>query len=102
MGGLMIKEDIPEYNLVHMLRFEDYFPENRFRFLVEWEPASLTFSDTSGRTPLHRVLYNSSIRQFHSVQEYGICYFPYKEGIRLLFRKDNDDETPFQKFCNRF
>jgi len=29
-------------------------------------------------------------------------YYPFKKGIRLLFQKDNDGDTPFQVACRRY
>ena len=45
---LLVKDDIPEYNLFCLVcSGECHFSENRFRFLVEWDPKSLVSS------PLH-------------------------------------------------
>jgi hypothetical protein len=62
-----------------------YFPEKRFRFLIEWDPIALTQTDG-----------------FRRVFEYGIRYYPKKKGFSLLFKKGREDRTPFQAACKAF
>ena len=100
--GLLRKEDIQEYDLVWRLCEEDYFAENRFRFLVEWDPKSLLQTNNREWFPLHNVASNSSFQGFRSVFDSGIRYFPSKRGISLLFHKDYRDETPIQNSCKKF
>jgi hypothetical protein len=64
------------------------FAENRFRFLVEWDPNALA---------------HAGIDSGWMVFEYGIRYFPRKKGISLLFRKHiYFIETPFECACEKF
>jgi hypothetical protein len=43
----------------------------------------------------------ATIRGCRSVFETGIRYFPKKKGINLLFRKDDNDNTPFRRACEQ-
>jgi hypothetical protein len=87
--GLFKKEDIQEYNLLNKLCSTGYFfPDKRFRLLVEWDPIALIQpNDDDGYLPLHYAAWFTSIRGFQIVLEYGIRYYPKKIGIRLLFQK---------------
>ncbi|OEU11386.1 hypothetical protein FRACYDRAFT_245851 [Fragilariopsis cylindrus CCMP1102] len=79
--GLLQKEDIQKYDLLRKFRFEyDYFPEKRFRFLVEWDPNVLIMNGN-----LFPVV--GSIRSLQVIFENGIRYFPKKKGLSLLFKK---------------
>jgi hypothetical protein len=107
--GYVKKEDIQSYDLLHKLCRHDYFAEKRFRFLVEWNPSALTKTDEYGCLPIHcEAVMTTSIRGFQHAFEYGIRYFPKKEGISLIFRKASDyagntrrvnDKTPFSTAC---
>jgi hypothetical protein len=44
----------------------------------------------------------NSILGFRSVFDAGICYFPKKKGISLLFCKGFKYRTPFQYACEKF
>ncbi|OEU09154.1 hypothetical protein FRACYDRAFT_249072 [Fragilariopsis cylindrus CCMP1102] len=98
--GLLKKEDIQRYDLLHCLCGEDYFAEKRLRFLVEWDPNALTQTDRFGHVPLDYMV--RSIQGFESVFEYGIRYFPKKKGISLLFHTSNSWLTPFHYACKHF
>ena len=101
--GLLKKKDIRRYRLLDKLCGRLILSEERFRFLVEWHPNALLQRNMSGNLPLHLAIFNDcSIRRFQLVFEYGICYFPKKKGISLLFRKGNFDGTPFQYACGKF
>jgi hypothetical protein len=109
--GLLKKEDIRNYNLISSILYNGGpagFAERRFCFLVEWDPPSLLqqhSSDEFGDTcsiPLHHAAHNSYIYVFQFVFEYGIRYFPKKKGINLLFKINEDDNTPFQLACDKF
>lgn len=97
--NLLRKKDIYEHNLLWELSNGMYFPEKRFRFLVDLDPTFVVHSTTFGRVPLHRAAYRSSIQQFQLVFEAGIRYYPKHIGIRLLFYKDRNAGTPFQIAC---
>ncbi|OEU23455.1 hypothetical protein FRACYDRAFT_216370 [Fragilariopsis cylindrus CCMP1102] len=100
--GLLKKEDIQNYGLLHILCREDYFIEKRFRFLVEWDPSALTQTNEYGWLPIHCTSAESSIRGLELAFENGILYFPKKKGINLLFREDKYGETPFQLACEKY
>jgi hypothetical protein len=101
--GHLKKDDFQRYELVYILCSQQYFAESRLRFLVEWDPTSLTPLNNYGYLPLHHAAYHSSIRGFRMVFEYGIRYFPKKKGISLLFKIDDIvGHTPFQEACNKF
>jgi hypothetical protein len=103
--GYLWKGDIQMNDLLNRLCQSNYhnFAEKRFRFLVEWDPIKLTQTDEDGWLPIHHtVKYHSTIQGFQFVFEYGIRYLPKKKGITLLFRKTNNDSTPFVKACMKF
>ena len=101
--GLLKKEDIQRYGLLCDLCSREVFAEKRFRFLVEWDPSALTKTDRFGQPPIHFAAELSTIRGFELVFEYGICYFPKKAGISLIFRKTYYmGKTPFQYACTKF
>ncbi|OEU12766.1 hypothetical protein FRACYDRAFT_244039 [Fragilariopsis cylindrus CCMP1102] len=96
--GLLKKEDIQSYDLLHELCRDDHFSEKRFRFMVEWVPNALTQTNEYGWLPIHCTSEESTIRRLELVFEYGIRYFPKKKGISLLFKKNNG-RTPFNNAC---
>ena len=104
--GLLKKEDIRRYGLLNRLLTSNYyFAENRFRFLVEWDPSAVREANNSGSLPLHNCnKYNKDnhnfVERFQLVFEYGIRYYPKKIGISLLFKKDSNGITPFQVACS--
>ena len=103
--GLLKKEDIQRHRLLIKLcnNYLMYFPEKRFRFLVECDPNALTQTDEHfGYLPLHRIAQNSSIQGFRTTFEYGILYYPIKKGISLIFKKNINNRTPFQIACNKY
>ena len=98
--GLFKKEDIQRHELLIELVSKDYhFEEKRLRFLVEWDPSALLQPNSNGYLPIHFAAV--SIRKLQLVFEYGIRYYPKKTGICLLFKKVDDDVTPFQEACER-
>jgi hypothetical protein len=101
---LLKKEDIRGFTLLIELCVSYYrFSEKRFRFLVEWDPSALTHRNELGYSPLHYAAYNcSSLRGFILVFEAGVSYYPKKRGINLLFRKSDQDDTPFKYACGKF
>jgi hypothetical protein len=101
---LLKKEDILMYNLLCTLCCNnDYFAEKRFRFLVEWDPSALIQPNIRYKNvPLHYAASDSTIQGFRIVFEYGIRYYPEKNGINLLlFHISNclNEKTPFQHVC---
>ena len=73
--------------------------------MVEWDPNALTQTDECGDLPLHDAVFfiDSSIRRIYQfVFDAGVEYFPKKKGIHLFFRKDRNDDTPFQGACKKF
>ena len=95
--GLLKKEDIQEYELVQELCTCVPFPEHRFRFLTDWDPSSLLYSNLEFRyLPLHFADY---LTGFQPVLEASIRYFPRFRGFLSVFQLDNDNSTPFQLAC---
>ena len=97
--GLLRKEDIREQNLLlNCLNGQSFFGKKRSRFLVEWDPTLLI--DASDN-PLYYAAWDSSIQGFRAVFEYGILYYPTKEGISMLFKDFGGvNKTPFNVACN--
>ena len=90
--NLFRKEDVREYELVHIACFgfyTDHVTDQTITFFVEWNPASLLqLSRVQESTPLEIVARSSqSLANFRTVFELGIRYFPSKIGIPLLFKK---------------
>ena len=103
--GLLKKEDIRTYDLLNRLCLQDYFAEDRFRFLVEWDPTALREAKFFRCLPLHNcnkhnTANHTAVERFRLVFEYGIRYYPKKIGISLLFKKDSYGITPFQIACS--
>ena len=99
--GLLRKDDIAEYKLVHMLCNDTgYYSAERFRFFVEWCPESLQSLDQDGDrfVPLHHAgnLSKGGIQIFQLVFDACIRFYPYAIGITLLFQKDRYGNTPFE------
>jgi hypothetical protein len=70
--------------------------------LVDWDPEALTYTCSNRNAPLHYAALNNkdnSINGFQFVFDYGIKYYPRKNGIRFLFKKDRHNKTAFQFAC---
>ncbi|OEU07300.1 hypothetical protein FRACYDRAFT_251103 [Fragilariopsis cylindrus CCMP1102] len=104
--GYVKKEDIHRYCLLHHSCKGGYFAEKRFRFLVEWDPTALLHATGNGWLPIHCASEDSpnssTIRGFKHVFEASIRYYPRKDGIGLLFRKNDMCITPFHLACGNF
>jgi hypothetical protein len=110
---LLKKEDIQRYELLDRLCVSGhgcYFAENRFQFLVEWDPNALTRIRDCGRVQFNFAIYpfGATIRTFQLIFDAGIKYFPKQKGIHRLFRQGirqgirASGKTPFQFFCEKF
>ena len=106
---LLKKEDIQRYELLDRLCVSGhgcYFAENRFQFLVEWDPNALTRIRDCGRVQFNFAIYpfGATIRTFQLIFDAGIKYFPKQKGIHMLFRQGigTNGKTPFQIFCEDF
>ena len=98
-SGYLVQEDIQNYELVHQLCQATYLPEQRFRFLIEWDPSSMLQTvDEHDELPLHWA--NNNIRKFRMVLDAYFWYYPRWKGLHALFSLDNYGDTPFQKACN--
>jgi hypothetical protein len=100
--GLFKKEDIQRYSLFAMLFLHDdyHLSEKILKFLVEWDPTALLQADEHGWLPLnYAAAKENSIRGFQLLFQYGIFYYPKKIGISLIFKKTEDDGTPFESAC---
>ena len=103
--NLFHKEDIRKYKLLDILCSQDayFFPERRFRYLVDWDPDSLVSSFGRPYCPLHYSCKSSSsnsIRGFQIVFETGIQLFPRQFGF--LFHKDGIGRTSYQLACDKY
>ena len=77
--------------------------EMRFRYLSDWDPdalATMVNYDGVEQLLLHRITSWDKIQGFEMVLDAGMRHFPTKIG--LLFHKDSDGETPFQKSCGKY
>jgi len=110
---LFFKEDIQREDLMgcllnsvfpHRRGEASFFDEERFRYIVNWDPMSLSRENerkVTGILPLHRsVIAYGDIKAFPTVFELGIHHFPTKFGF--LFHMDNRDRTPFGMACDKF
>ena len=111
--NLLKKEDIREYNLLERLfppyGSDTYFPEKRFRFLSDWNPAVLATISTSKaaalalvgdenyypqqqeqqyRLAIHFSIWYTDIRAFLIIFEAGMRHYPFKLGF-VFARKGN-------------
>jgi hypothetical protein len=101
----LLKEvDIQTYDLLNKLCWQNsYFAEKRFRFLVEWDPNSLTHTSIYGYLSLSYCAGSPAINQGIQLEfEAGIKYFPSEKGINLLFHKNNNGKIPFQLAGKKF
>jgi hypothetical protein len=113
--GLLSQKDIHLYDLLRKLcngktfsteKEYHYFSENRFKFLVEWDPSALILfdgvqSDRNRMLPIHIAALSSkiNIQKLKFVFEYGIRYFPKKKGLSLIFKRNDYGYTPFYFAC---
>jgi hypothetical protein len=73
---LLKKEDFQRHGLLTEVCDQfDVFPEKRFRFLVEWDPTSLSHLDDYGRLPLHYAADIATIKGFRIVFYFCLCLF---------------------------
>ena len=129
--NLLTVDDVREHRLFSLLCINGYrfFPHNSIRFFIEWSPTLLLlpsiligsvnielFHGFAGReddiisSEGFTLLYSAvskmrSIRNFRFMFEYMIRYFPFKEGITLLFRGPRSDDvvyTAFNMACKQF
>ena len=101
--GLVKKEYIQTYLGSILCKYDNYFADKRFRFLIELDPSSLVQDDGLYWLPLYLSASRSSMLGFRSVFEAGIKYFPNKKGISLLFQTSKRYNcTPFHFACRRF
>ena len=104
--GLLKKEDIRESYLIGTICCQSVFPEQRFQYLVDWDPNSLRIpdGDYDDDLPIHcatHPCYNCTyIHRFQTIFEAGMRHFPAEIG--LLFHKNRYDNTPYQMACQKF
>ena len=100
-NGIFKKEDILEYNLMRILCSHSIFPEQRFRYLADWDPSCLMTTCNDGWLHIYRATwYCKDIRGFRTVFELGIHHFPKEMGG--LFHKDRHGRTAYRLACDRF
>jgi len=116
--NLFRKEDIREQGLIgHFCttpaRDGYYFPEQRFRFLSDFDPTTLgtpclTWTNPdpdSTRTrslmlPIHFAAIMGEFRRFQVILEAGMRHYPEKLGF--VFHVNECGETPYDMGCKRF
>uniref|UniRef100_A0A7S4AA89 Uncharacterized protein n=1 Tax=Pseudo-nitzschia australis TaxID=44445 RepID=A0A7S4AA89_9STRA len=98
---LFKKEDIIAYNLIGSLLQGPVFPEQRFRFLVEWNPNCLAafidirlFMRTLLPIKYAAISDDMGVVGFQKVFEIGMEHFPKKFGF--LFHKGLNEKSPFR------
>ena len=108
--NLLSKEDIRKHNLVGVLCSQNYsvFPEQLFRLLSDWDPATLmTPYDTEigNCLPINFTANGIGVRGFQVLSEAGMCHFPTKLGFIFLKGQGMDGEdykTPYQSACTKY
>ena len=107
--NLFKKEDIRKYDLTWHLCREQFFPAQRFRYLIDWDPDCLAKCIMRGSSdlgmggvrslPIHNaVVFGKNVGGFRTVFEAEMQYFPTKIGF--LFHKDKFGRTSYQMACN--
>jgi len=107
---LFTKQDIKKNHLIYAIYHSGttYFSELRFRYLVNWNPASFakyfTHNIKTGKkktNPLHSIInFHKDMNAFRTVFTLTMEHFPLRIG--WLFRKDIYGETPFQKASTKY
>ena len=98
---LFKKEDIREYRLIWNSFCQNIFPEQRFRYLADWDPSVLMIpSSEYGSLPIHYAIHSADIHGFLRVFDAGMQHYPTKIGG--LFHKNSRGETPFQLACEKY
>jgi hypothetical protein len=96
--GIFRKEDVSKEDLMWELSHNNYFPERRFRYLVNFDPTCYCNRQPS----IYRIwLQQNDIDVFQIVFELGALHFPTEMGF--LFHLDkNDGYNPFDRACYEF
>ena len=107
--GILMKDDIQQYNLLHTLCRHDFcLALRRFRFFTEWCPSSLiTSDDRYGELPLHCVvsvlrMAGGSLQEFQLILDALLRFYPRWKGMIALFQKDNSGWSSFEMACRKF
>ena len=100
---LFRKEDIKQYDLLACVcSHRDSFPEELFRFLVEWDPDALALPRRrTGNVPLHIAAKYQSVEGFRFVLKAGVTHFSLKQGLNFFFHKNRSGKTPLQYACKK-
>jgi len=108
--NLFTKNDIKKNHLIYAIYHSGttYFSELRFRYLVNWNPASFakyfTNNIKTGKkktNPLHSIInFHKDMNAFRTVFTLTMEHFPLRIG--WMFRKDTYGETPFQKASTKY
>ena len=100
-SGLLKKEDIQQYELVHRICLTPYFSEHKFRFFAEWCPESLIqINENEGILPLHWAANND--QSFRLVLDAVFRYYPRWRGLHALFRMRNyNNDSSFEMACKK-
>jgi len=108
--NLFTKNDIKKNHLIYAIYHSGttYFSELRFRYLVNWNPASFAKYFTNNiktgnkkTNPLHSIInFHKDMNAFRTVFTLTMEHFPLRIG--WMFRKDTYGETPFQKASSKY
>ena len=105
--GLLMKDDIQQYNLVHTLCSNNScLALRRFRFFTEWCPSSLiTSGDRYGALPLHWCtirMAGGSLQEFQLIFDALLCFYPRWKGMLALFQQDDNGRSSIEMACENF
>lgn len=112
--NLFTKNDIKRNHLLYAIYHSgtEYFSALRFRYLVNWNPASFAkyFASNNNKNagngggkknPLHSIInFHKDMNAFRTVFDLTMQHFPLRIG--WMFRKDLYGETPFQKASAKY
>ena len=109
--NLMTKTDIREFNMIDILCKQTVFPEQRFKYLVDWDPSTLLANNGQGGRVLSlrlvsRFFDKNDISGFRMFYELAMNYYPLEIGF--IFHKmmnnnnnNNNNNTSIKKSISK-
>jgi len=105
---LMTRKDIRTYKMIDILCNQSVFPEQRFRYLVDWDPRSLLSHHGKGKTLSMRLISHffdkENISGFRMLFELSVKYYSVQLGFLFdtIYSLDDDKNvSSFRKKRNR-
>ena len=97
--NLVLKKDIKEHDL--LFRSSNPQLKMRFEYFAEWDPANL-MTGTYNDLPLsHSIIeYSTDLTRFTLYFQTALKHHP--QHLGMLFQKDNDGETQFERAINKY